>query len=134
MALIDYTSLAIKVATIIDGTGKDTLFIKDSETPVDSAKPWRAYSTDTSSTDGSPGSGITAKAVSDEQVTEELQDSFEIRHGDSFFYVSGNSIGQSVDLREFDAVIDDGERYEIVKVLRIKPAAITLLYVVQARR
>lgn len=133
-SLIDYPALAIKVQRVIEGTGRDVNFIRNSKTPTDPAKPWRSYSTALPGAAGEPGSSVTAKAVADMENVEELEENFNIRHGDIFYYVSTLSLGASVDLKEYDAVIDDGKRYEIVKAEPIKPGAVNLLFIVQARR
>lgn len=153
--LIDYPRVALKVQKVIEGTGREVSFIRNSETPVDSSKSWREYSKslseamvttwdagqtiwDSGQTEwdlpGEPGSKVVAKAVADMQKTEELAENFNIRHGDIFFYVSTKSLGDAVDLQTYDAVIDEGKRFEIVKVEPVKPGAVNLLFIVQARR
>lgn len=126
-SLIDYPKLALKVQRVIEGTGRDVTFIRNGEAPVDPAKPWRQYEDAAEET-------ATAKAVADMEKVEELEDNFNIRTGDKFYYVSTKSLGDAVDLKLFDSVVDDEGRYEIVKVEPIKPGAIKLLYIVQARR
>lgn len=125
-SLIDYPELAVKVQRVIEGTGRDVTFIRNDETPVDSAKPWFGYPEAAAQT-------VTAKAVADMDTQEELEDNFDIRHGDIFYYVSTQSIS-GVDLKTFDSVVDDGQLYEMVKVQPIKPGAVNLLFIVQARR
>ena len=125
-SLIDYPELAVKVQRVIEGTGRDVTFIRNDETPVDSAKPWFDYPEAAAET-------VTAKAVADMDTQEELEDNFDIRHGDIFYYVSTLSIS-GVDLKTFDSVVDDGQLYEMVKVQPIKPGAVNLLFIVQARR
>lgn len=125
-SLIDYPALAIKVQKVIEGTGRDTTFIRNGEAPVDSAKPWRQYAE-------AAEESVTAKAVVDMAKVEELQDNFDIRTGDKVYYVSAKSI-PTADLTLFDSVVDEGQRFEIVKVEPIKPGAIMLLFIVQARR
>lgn len=126
-SLIDYPKLALKVQTVIEGTGRDVTFIRNGETPVDSNKPWRAYAE-------AAEESVTAKAVADMANVEELEDNFNIREGDKVYYVSTKSLTDAVDLKLFDSVVDDEGRYEIVKVEPIKPGAVKLLYIVQARR
>ncbi len=132
--LIDYPELAQEVADVIEGTGRDINFVRNSETPVDPAKPWRKYDTDLSGADGTAGSDITAKAVQDMYTVEEQQDNQNIRLGDSKFYVSALTLGASVDLREYDRVIDSGVSYSIVEITPIKPGDVNLLYILQVRR
>jgi len=133
-SLIDYPALAIKVQRVIEGTGRDVSFVRNSKTPADLTKPWRNYQTTLAGAVGEPGSSITAKAVADMENVEELEENFNIRHGDIFYYVSAKSLGDLVDLKEYDAVIDEGKRFEIVKAEPIKPGAVNLLFIVQARR
>jgi len=126
MSLIDYPALALKVQEIVEGTGRDVTFIRNGETPVDPAKPWRTYGE-------AAEEKATAKAVADMSNVEELEDNFDIRTGDKLLYVSPLSIS-SVDLTLFDSVVDDEGRLSIVKCEPIKPGAIVLLYIVQVRR
>lgn len=153
--LIDYPALALRVKEVVEGTGASVDFIRNSEDPVDPAKPWRQYSTslddivvtswdggltewdggDTAwDTLGPPGSRVSAIAVADEYSVEELEENKNLRHGDKLYYVSASSVGADTDLRTYDAIIADGDRFEVVKVELIKPAAIPLLYIVQVRR
>lgn len=124
--LIDYPALALKVQSVIEGTGRDIEFIRNGETESDPDKPWRTYST-------TPESSITAKAVADNQAVESTEENFDIRIGDKVLYVSAKALND-VDLTLYDAVVDEGSRHEIIKAVPIKPGAVTILYIVQVRR
>jgi len=133
MAAINYPEVALKVQKVVEDNGAPVVFIRRSETPVDSAKPWRTYETTLPNSDGTPGSELTGKAVRDEYTQEEIDDNLNIRHGDFKVYVSPKSVGD-VDLKQFDAIELDGETFEIEEVETIKPAAVALLYILQVRR
>lgn len=126
-SLIDYPELAVQVRDIIEGTGRSMAFIKNNETPTDANKPWRTYET-------TPAQSVTAKAVEDDATSEDVPDSFNVRDGDKMLYVSALALGDTVDLTNFDAVIDNDERWSIVKVMPVKPGDVTLLYMAQVRR
>lgn len=133
MAAINYPSVALRVQTAIEDNGADVVFIRRSETPVDSAKPWRKSSTTLSGTEGDAGSTVTGKGVRDEYTIEEKAENLNIRAGDFKVIVSPLSLN-SVDLKPFQALQLDGEVYRIEGIEVVKPAAVVMLYIIQARR
>lgn len=133
MAKIDYAKTALKVQKVIEENGTTVTFIRRSETASDPAKPWRTYDSTLTGTAGTPGSTVSGLGIRDEYNQEELEDNLYIRHRDYMILVSPKSI-QGVDLTLYDSVEFDGQVAEIKQVETIKPAAVTLLYILHVRR
>lgn len=129
---IDTAALIVIAQRLINENGRSVTFIQFDSTPGDVTKPWngptdpRATPDSTAAFDAvfvSPG------AASSLGLSAETTDL--IQRSDQIMIVSA---GAAIDLRIYEEVDDDSQRWKITGVETLKPGASTLLSFVGVKR
>lgn len=132
--MVDYVKLAATTVRLITKNGKTISLKKLSTTAADPAKPWRG-----------PADGRAPYALEKDCKAVEVGTS--TRVSDYGGMISKSDIPDTVtdiflvappadasELDDFDELLCDGTMYHIEKIIRLKPGAIVLLYVIGVSR
>lgn len=119
---IDYASLLAKTKAVVRDNGRSVTLIKHDNTPVDANKPWL----------GSVGSSVetTVTAVFGSYGLKETDGSL-VQRGDKKLLVDGD---YNLDLSSYDQIKEGSNTWEIVGYSEVKPADVTVLYIIQVRQ
>lgn len=128
---IDYVKMRALAERLIAENGADCTFVRNSRTPVDTSKPWRAPITDPSDPDDPPVS-VVARAVV--VPTNEDDDDDAMRRGDAVAYVAADTFGAGMPFVEaamdgFDFMTDAFNLvWRVAKVQTIAPGPLRVVY------
>ncbi|MBV1960320.1 MAG: hypothetical protein KUG48_01780 [Oleibacter sp.] len=119
---IDYESIALEAALLISEAGRELIFQRPSETPVDEQKPWLGNVNELLP---KPVEGVVTNYES-ENIDGEV-----IQHGDKLVIVGGEFFPDGME--SYTKVIDGDKTWGIVGFKEIKPGSVVIVYKVQIR-
>lgn len=130
--MVDYVKLAATATRMIKKTGRDVDIIKLNRTDSDSSKPWRGNTAPRTS----PEQTVTVKAtfVQPDSTTQlglsTVRADGLLKRSDQIMIVAPTT----VNLEDFDEVLDGGTRWGIVGVEVLQPGIVRLLYFIGVKR
>lgn len=129
--MVDFVALAITVKRLIDGSGRPITLVKLNQGATDSSKPWRGLA-DPRATPAATASG-NGVFVDPSSLSElGIQASGDKRVDKIVMFAANDDGGEN--LLNFDELVDDTERWKIVKVQLLQPGATKLLYFFEVGR
>lgn len=123
----DYTKNQATAKRLIEKYGRDVALHRKSDTPLDSAKPWRGPNPATATLVGTVKAAIFP-------YDEENIDGTLIRRGDERAWVAYTSLTPPAAMEKLDTIIDGTIIYGVIKVNIIKPGDLVVAYEIQVRR
>jgi hypothetical protein len=127
--VVDSIKLAATAKRLIDANGRDVTVVKFGSTPADSEKPWRGQKVphETEVTGKAAFVPKTQIITTYAEIQEEVR-----REGEYALFAADDDGGY--DLRSFDAIVDRGQQWRILKTEVIQPADTKILYLFEVSR
>lgn len=131
----DYTQTAKDAEAMVNFFGREITFVKFSQEPVDTAKPWRASTTPRSD----PEDSVTIKGAFVDPSSSTKLGFTTIKPGleDRFMQIIIIAPGtehENVEFERFDEVIDGTVKWKIHRTETLKPGPTRLAYFIEVSR
>ena len=140
--MVDFVPLAATAERLIRENGRDTTFLKTSQTDADPLKPWEGPAATASGSAATEASIVVRAAIV--PVSQELIDGNLIKSDDLTAFVAQNAVDVAgaaagltppVALETFDRMVDSifGE-VKILSIQPLVPATVRVIYTIQLRQ